>query len=55
MKKICKNIMLIGAGLITGMVIGYAIGADDCRTCKRVEEGLREDDIDEIFVEDLDV
>lgn len=53
MKRVCKNIMLAGASLIAG-IIGYAISANDCRTCKRVEESKREDDIDEIFVEDLD-
>ena len=54
MKRVCKNIMLAGASLITGIIIGYAISANDCRTCKRVEESKIEDDIDEIFVEDLD-
>ena len=54
MKRFCKNIMLAGASLIIGTIIGYTISVNDCRTCKRVEESKREDDIDEIFVEDLD-
>lgn len=54
MKRVCKNIMLAGASLITGIVIGYAINIDDCRTCKRAKERLEDDDIDEIFVDDLD-
>ena len=54
MKKVYKNVMLAVAGLITGIVIGYAISVDDCRTCKRAKERLEDDDIDEIFVDDLD-
>lgn len=54
MNKVCKNVILAVAGLITGIVIGYTISIDDCRTCKRAKERLEENDIDEIFVDDLD-
>ena len=54
MKNVCKNVMLAVAGLITGVVIGYAISVDDCRACKRTKERLEDDDINEIFVDDLD-